>query len=93
MALLEDITVRADASGLTEWPRELLQKHKLKELCLSRNLLTTIPALISNLVALRVLRLDRCLLTTVPPEIGMLTTLSTLDLSSNRVSRAEALGC
>lgn len=84
-ALLENLSVRADCCGLTEWPEELFAKQHLKELILSKNQLIDIPQRISRLPALRVLRLDRCMIASVPACIGQLTALVTLDLSCNQV--------
>jgi hypothetical protein len=80
------IELDLSGSGLTVFPREVLQFPHLQVLIVSDNKLTGIPPEIGQLTNLQQLWLNKNDLTSVPPEISGLARLEYLILSHNRLT-------
>ena len=69
------------------WPE---QKPDFWEWSLNDNKLTSVPAEIGQLTALRELNLNNNKLTSVPAEIGQLTSLTVLYINGNQLTSLPA---
>lgn len=76
--------------GLKEFPKVILQMHKLERLDLSWNKMHSLPKEIGTLTSLTYLNLNHNRLDSIPKEIANLRNISVLVLSRNRILELPA---